>query len=101
MGRYDFRYDSGSGLVFYTLNLAAYKAKFVNKPEFNEVKDQTLDVILMNEIGHTPLGRAAFHIISHPSTLLDEFEDIRKVENPYRSFYGIPARKASNGFDLP
>jgi len=97
-----FRFDAGTGLVLYTLRLSDYKATLMNHAGlYREVKDQTLDVVLMHEIGHTPYGRTAFNMSSPISSQLNEFEDIRKVENPYRSFYGIPLRESSNGYDIP
>lgn len=98
--RPDFRYAAGDGIVLYTLNLAAYKAQYYGTKMYPEVRDQTLDVILMHEVGHTPLGRAAYSISSQPGTLMDEFEDVRKVENPYRAFYGIPLRESYSGYPL-
>lgn len=41
--RPDFRFDHGSGLIMYTLNIAAYKAQFMNNPILAaEVRGQTL-----------------------------------------------------------
>jgi hypothetical protein len=38
---------------------------------------------------------------AQPSTFLDEFEDVKKVENSYRAYYAIPLRKSWDGFDIP
>lgn len=98
--RLQMRYEAGSGAVLYTLNLAGYKAMFVNSPQYSEVRDQTLDVILMHEIAHTPLGREAFKIEAKPHTYQDEFEAVRTVENPYRAFYGVPKRETYSGYSI-
>lgn len=100
--RPDMRFDHGSGLIMYTLNIAAYKAQFMNNPVLAaEVRGQTLDVMLAHEIAHTPLGRRAFGIQARPSTMEDEFEDVRRVENPYRAFYGVPVRTTYSGKPVP
>jgi len=31
----------------------------------------------------------------------DEFEDVKKVENPYGQFYGLPARTTYGGTPIP
>ena len=94
------RYEPSSGAVLYTLNVAGYKAMYVNSPYYSEVRDQTLDVILMHEFAHTPLGREAFGIESKPHSSDDEFEAVRKVENPYRAFYGVPKRETYSGMPV-
>ncbi len=94
------RYDAGIGAVLYTLNVAGYKAMLVNSPNYSEVRDQTLDVILMHEFAHTPLGREAFGIEARPHSSEDETETVRKVENPYRAFYGVPKRDEYSGMSI-
>lgn len=97
----NFYYAAGQDAILYTTRLADFKASYMNDPiKFAEVRDQTLDVILMHEIGHTPLGRTALGIIAQPHTNEDEFEDVRKVENPYRGYYGIPARTTYSGMSI-
>ncbi|SFW69147.1 RHS repeat-associated core domain-containing protein [Luteibacter sp. UNCMF366Tsu5.1] len=97
----NFQYMADVDMVAYTTNLADYKARFSGSPGYAEIKDQTLDVILMHEIGHTSLGRTTFGIGAQPHTYEDEFEDVRKVENPYRSYYGVPQRSSYSGIPLP
>lgn len=97
----NFQYMADVDMVAYTTNVADYKARFLGTPGYAEIKDQTLDVILMHEIGHTSLGRTAFGIEAQPHTYDDEFEDVRKVENPYRSYYGVPQRTSYSGIPLP
>jgi RHS repeat-associated protein len=92
--------DKGSGAVLYTLNVEAYKAQYINTPYYPEVKDQTLDVILTHEFAHTPLGRDVFDIRAVPRSTEDEIETVKRVENPYRAFYGVPARQAYSGVPI-
>ncbi|HVI56309.1 MAG TPA: RHS repeat-associated core domain-containing protein [Luteibacter sp.] len=94
------RYEPSVGAVFYTLNIAAYKARYVNSPFNSEVRDQTLDVILMHEFAHTSLGREVFGIEAKPHSTKDELETVRKVENPYRAFYGVPKRETYSGMPV-
>jgi len=96
-----YKYDAGTGTgsVYYFLQVDAYKAMYPNSPD---MQTQTLDIILGHEIAHTRQGSHAFGVTYSPKfSLPNEFEVIRKVENPYRQFLRVQLRSGYGDTPLP
>ena len=95
-----FEYQASAWSIVYSSQLDAYKAMY--PADDTDIQAQTLDVIIAHEIGHTKQGAHAFGIMYSPKfSYPNEFDVIRKVENPYRQYLGLPLRLHYGGAPGP
>ncbi|MEY2159395.1 MULTISPECIES: hypothetical protein [unclassified Rhodanobacter] len=98
--RPEFQWEDGLNGIKYSLDVAGFiKTRNVK----GELTGATLDVMLMHEIGHSPQASMAFgYRYSRVQTYSNEFDVVRNVENPYRSYQGtVGLRKTYNGYPVP
>lgn len=94
-----YEWDEHAGVIIYSLNVSRFIAANNVK---GELTGANLGLLLMHEIGHTPAAARTFgYPYSLHLNLQNEFDVVRHVENPYRSYKGMDARKTYGGRIVP
>lgn len=85
--------------VYYSQNAAGFIA---SNNKFGELSGIGLDVLLMHEIGHSPVAATALgYNYSRNFRWSNEFDVVRNVENPYRAAIAQPLRQTYGGAPIP
>ena len=93
-----YQWIRSDNVVIYTMNLQGFKAA---DDRWGELKGLGLDVVLAHEFGHSPFATRALGYSQDSGYWKNEFNTVRYVENPYRSFMGLPLRATYGGIPIP